>query len=68
MKGRPIIVGKDRVSLRVQLSRDDYEALRKIAEKDRTDLSSLVRRAIARSYLVPDELLTEPGDSEHGKR
>ena len=68
MKGRPIIVGKDRVSLRVQLSRDDYEALRKIAEKDRTDLSSLVRRAIARSYLVSDELLTESGDSEHGQR
>ena len=68
MKDKFVIVGKDRVSLRVQLSRDDYEALRKIAEKDRTDLSSLVRRAIARSYLVPDELLTEPGDSEHGQR
>ena len=68
MKGRPIIVGKDRVSLRVQLSRDDYEALRKIAEKDRTDLSSLVRRAIARSYLVVDERSTESGDSEHGQR
>ena len=63
MKGKFVIVGKDRVSLRVQLSRDDYEALRKIAEKDRTDLSSLVRRAIARSYLVPDER----GDSEHEK-
>ena len=63
MKSKFVIVGKDRVSLRVQLSRDDYEALRKIAEKDRTDLSSLVRRAIARSYLVPDER----GDSEHGQ-
>ena len=63
MKDKFVIVGKDRVSLRVQLSRDDYEALRKIAEKDRTDLSSLVRRAIARFYLVPDER----GDSEHGQ-
>ena len=63
MKSKFVIVGKDRVSLRVQMSRDDYEALRKIAEKDRTDLSSLVRRAIARSYLVPDER----GDSEHGQ-
>ena len=63
MKSKFVIVGKDRVSLRVQLSRDDYEALRRIAEKDRTDLSSLVRRAIARSYLVPDER----GDSEHGQ-
>ena len=63
MKGKFVIVGKDRVSLRVQLSRDDYEALRRIAEKDRTDLSSLVRRAIARSYLVPEER----GDSEHGQ-
>ena len=63
MKSKFVIVGKDRVSLRVQLSRDDYEALRKIAEKDRTDLSSLVRRAIARSYLALDER----GDSEHGQ-
>ena len=63
MKSKFVIVGKDRVSLRVQLSRDDYEALRRIAEKDRTDLSSLVRRAIARSYLVPEER----GDSEHGQ-
>jgi hypothetical protein len=52
MKGKPTVVGRDRVSIRVQLSRKDYEALCKIAEEDRTDLSSLVRRAAVRFYLV----------------
>jgi len=33
MKGKPTVVGKDRVSIRVQLSRKDYVALCKIAEE-----------------------------------
>ena len=52
MKSKPTVVGRDKVSIRVQLSRKDYEALCKIAEEDRTDLSSLMRRAAARQYLV----------------
>ena len=52
MKGKSTVLGKDRVSIRVQLSRKDYEALCKVAEDDRTDLSSLVRRAAVRFYLV----------------
>jgi len=52
MKSKPTVVGRDKVSIRVQLSRKDYQALCKIAEEDRTDLSSLMRRAAARYYLV----------------
>ncbi|MBM3175239.1 MAG: hypothetical protein FJ022_07870 [Chloroflexi bacterium] len=54
MRGKPTVVGRDRVSIRVQISREDYKSLCQIAEKDRTDISSLVRRAIARYYLIPD--------------
>jgi hypothetical protein len=55
MRGKPTVIGRDRVSIRVQISREDYKSLCTIAEKDRTDISSLVRRAIARYYLVPDD-------------
>ncbi|MBM3167369.1 MAG: hypothetical protein FJZ94_07990 [Chloroflexi bacterium] len=54
MRGKPTVVGRDRVSIRVQISREDYRSLCQIAENDRTDISSLVRRAIARYYLVPN--------------
>jgi|GEM_PF-1317594 len=55
MRGKPTVVGRDRVSIRVQISREDYKSLCQIAEKDRSDISSLVRRAIARYYLVPND-------------
>jgi hypothetical protein len=55
MRGKPTVVGRDRVSIRVQISREDYKSLCEVAEKDRTDISSLVRRAIARYYLVADD-------------
>jgi len=48
MKDRHVIIGRDRVSLRVLISREDYEVLRKIAEQERNEISSLIRMAIAR--------------------
>jgi len=55
MKGRPTVVGRNRVYIRVLLSKDDYEALKRIADTERTDISSLARRAIARHFLAPVE-------------
>jgi len=52
--GRPSTVGKNKVSIRVLLSQDDYEALEKIAELERTDIATLVRRAVARYFFAPD--------------
>ena len=52
--GRPSTVGKNKVSIRVLLSQDDYEALEKIAELERTDIATLVRRAVARHFFAPD--------------
>ncbi len=51
-RGRPTKVGKTAVSVRVLLSRADYEALQKIAAEERTDVGSLVRRAVARYFFV----------------
>lgn len=52
-RGRSTVIGKKRVSIRVLVSKQDYESLRRIAKEDRTDISSVVRRAIARYYFVP---------------
>ena len=65
MRGKPIIVGKDRVSIRVLLSRVDYEALRRIAEQERNEVSTLVRRAVAHFYLVPHENDAKCGDESN---
>lgn len=46
-------LGKNKVSIRVLLSQEDYAELEKIAELERTDVGTLVRRAIARFFLVP---------------
>jgi hypothetical protein len=53
MKGKPSTLGKDRISTRVLMPRSDYEALRRIAELERTDVSTLIRRAIARYFFAP---------------
>ena len=53
MKGKPSTLGKDRISTRVLMSRSDYEALRRIAELERTDVSALIRRAVAHYFLAP---------------
>ena len=55
MKGRPCGLGKDRISMRVLMARSDYEALRQIAEVERTDVSTLVRRAVARYFFIPPD-------------
>lgn len=53
IRGKPSVVGRDRVLIRVLLPRTDYETLRQIAEQERTDISALVRRAISRYFLIP---------------
>jgi len=53
-KGRRSAVGKTKVSIRVLFSEKDYEALETIAELERTDISTLVRRAVARHFFMPD--------------
>ncbi len=52
-KGRPNTLGKDKVSIRVLFSQDDYEELQKIAQAERTDIGTLVRRAVARYFFIP---------------
>jgi len=53
-RGRPNPLGKNRVSIRVLLSKEDYNELVKIAELERTDIGTLVRRAIARYFFMPN--------------
>lgn len=52
-RGRPNTLGKQKVSIRVLFSESDYEELQKIAEVERTDVGTLVRRAVARYFFVP---------------
>ena len=54
IKGRPSTVGRNKVSVRVLISKEDYDGLREIAELERTDISSLIRRAIARYFFIPN--------------
>ncbi len=55
MKGKPSNLGKNRISTRVLMSRSDYEALQQIAEQERTDVSTLIRRAVARYFLLSQD-------------
>ena len=55
MAGRRSVVGKNKISIRVLLSQDDYDALEKIADLERTDISTLVRRAVAYYFFMPDD-------------
>ncbi|MDD4859748.1 MAG: hypothetical protein PHR56_06045 [Dehalococcoidales bacterium] len=52
-KGRPNTLGKNKVSIRVLFSQSDYEELQKIASNERTDVGTLVRRAVARYFFIP---------------
>ena len=45
--------GKSKVSIRVLFSHEDYQELKRIATLERTDISTLVRRAVARSFFIP---------------
>jgi len=53
-RGRPLIESKEKTAIRVLLPRTDYEALQKIARAERTDIGSLVRRAIVYQFFGPD--------------
>ena len=52
VKGRPSPVGRNRVSVRVLMPKADYETLKQIAELERTDISTLVRRAVAHHFFI----------------
>ena len=52
-KGRPNTLGINKVSIRVLFSQSDYEELQKIAQAERTDIGTLVRRAVARYFFIP---------------
>jgi hypothetical protein len=52
-KGRPNTLGKNKVSIRVLFSQSDYEELQEIAQAERTDIGTLVRRAVARYFFIP---------------
>ena len=54
-RGKTAVIGRNRVSIRVLLPEADYEALAEIAEQERSDISTLVRRAIARYFFVPEK-------------
>lgn len=47
------VARKNKVSIRVLLSREDYKELKRIAAMERTDVSTLVRRAIAFHFFIP---------------
>jgi hypothetical protein len=46
-------LGKNQVSIRVLLSEADYAVMQKLAEEERTDIGSLVRRAVVHYFLIP---------------
>ncbi len=53
VKTRQPVVGKNKVSIRVLFSESDYQSLVKLAELERTDIGSMVRRAVALQYSLP---------------
>ncbi len=64
VRTRQPMVGKNKVSMRVLFSEADYEALVKLAELERTDIGSMVRRAVALQYSLPpyDKATDNPPD------
>ncbi len=46
---------KRKVAVRVLFSVKDYRELKRLAEIDRSDVSTLIRRAVARCFFVPTE-------------
>ena len=46
-------LGKNQVSIRVLFSETDYTMLQNLAEEERTDIGSLVRRAVVHYFLIP---------------
>ena len=52
---KPDTPRQNKVAIRVLFTRSDYRELKKIAAMERTDVSSLVRRAVARFFLIPSD-------------
>jgi len=50
---KPNTPRKNKVSIRVLFPRADYRELKRIAAMERTDVSSLVRRAVAHYFFIP---------------
>ena len=50
---KPNKPGKNKVSIRILFSQDDYLELKRIAKMERTDISNLVRRAVAHHFFIP---------------
>jgi len=46
-------LGKNQVSIRVLFSETDYAVLQNLAGEERTDIGSLVRRAVVHYFLIP---------------
>jgi hypothetical protein len=46
-------LGKNQVSIRVLFSETDYAVMQNLAEQERTDIGSLVRRAVVHYFLIP---------------
>lgn len=52
---RPTTQGRNKVSIRVLIPRADYRELKRIAEMERTDVSTLIRRAMAHHFFIPHD-------------
>ena len=52
---KPITPRQNKVSIRVLFPRADYKELKKLAAMERTDVSTLVRRAVARYFFIPPD-------------
>ena len=52
---KPTTQGKNKISIRVLIPRADYRELKKIAEMERTDVSTLIRRAMAHHFFIPQD-------------
>jgi hypothetical protein len=51
--GKSDMPRQNKVSIRVLIPRSDYKELKKIARMERSDVSTLVRRAVAHHFFIP---------------
>jgi hypothetical protein len=50
---KPDMPRQNKVSIRVLMPRSDYRELKRIARMERSDVSTLVRRAVAHHFFIP---------------
>ena len=50
---KPDMPRQNKVSIRVLMPRADYKELKRIARMERSDVSTLVRRAVAHHFFIP---------------